>query len=236
MNDTKWVSMWGNAMSIAEHHPEGYAKDLTLRYPVYAPFSGSALRFTLDNYCGKEPVTIHRATVAVCDSDLTKKVPLSCPLTAGTIRDITFDGSPSVTLAAGASATSDALSFPVSAGQTLCVSLYFGGYTAMQSAVLITGPLSRGYFSYGDQTHSEVLSLATSKVTNWFYFLSNIDILTKEDCHTIICYGDSITAQAWPDYLTLRLIEEGRNHTSVIRRAASGTRILRQYDCITYDS
>lgn len=44
MNDTKWVSMWGNAMSIAEHHPEGYAKDLTLRYPVYAPFSGSALQ------------------------------------------------------------------------------------------------------------------------------------------------------------------------------------------------
>lgn len=104
MNDTKWVSMWGNAMSIAEHHPEGYAKDLTLRYPVYAPFSGSALRFTLDNYCGKEPVTIHRATVAVCDSDLTGKVPLSCPLAAGTIRDITFDGSHSVTLAAGASA------------------------------------------------------------------------------------------------------------------------------------
>lgn len=220
MNDTKWVSMWGNAMSIAEHHPEGYAKDLTLRYPVYAPFSGSALRFTLDNYCGKEPVTIHRATVAVCDSDLTGKVPLSCPLTAGTIRDITFDGSHSVTLAAGASAASDALSFPVSAGQTLCVSLYFDGYTAMQSAVLITGPLSRGYFSYGDQTHSEALPLATSKATNWFYFLSNIDILTKEDCHAIICYGDSITAQAWPDYLTLRLIEEGHNHTSVIRRAA----------------
>ena len=236
MNDTKWVSMWGNAMSIAEHHPEGYAKDLTLRYPVYAPFSGSALRFTLDNYCGKEPVTIHRATVAVCASDLTGKVPLSCPLAAGTIRDITFDGSPSVTLAAGASAASDALSFPVSAGQTLCVSLYFSDYTAMQSAVLITGPLSRGYFSYGDQTHSEALPLATSKATNWFYFLSNIDILTEEACHAIICYGDSITAQAWPDYLTLRLIEEGYSHTSVIRRAASGTRILRQYDCITYDS
>lgn len=64
------------------------------------------------------------------------------------IRDITFDGSHSVTLAAGASAASDALSFPVSAGQTLCVSLYFDGYTSMQSAVLITGPLSRWLFSY----------------------------------------------------------------------------------------
>lgn len=34
----------------------------------------------------------------------------------------------------------------------------------------------------------------------------------------------------------LRLLREGKKHTSVIRRAASGTRILRQYDCITYDS
>lgn len=52
----------------------------------------------------------------------------------------------------------------------------------------------------------------------------------------MICYGDSITAQAWPDELMLRLLREGKKHTSVIRRAASGTRILRQYDCITYDS
>ena len=41
-----WCSMWGNAVSIAEHRPESYAKDITLRYPVYAPFDGTALRFT----------------------------------------------------------------------------------------------------------------------------------------------------------------------------------------------
>ena len=51
-----WCSMWGNAVSIAEHRPESYAKDITLRYPVYAPFDGTALRFTFDNYCGSEPV------------------------------------------------------------------------------------------------------------------------------------------------------------------------------------
>ena len=91
----------GAMLSIAEHHPEGYAKDLTLRYPVYAPFSGSALRFTLDNFCGKG--TCHHPPGnggGVC-SDLTGKVPLSCLLTAGTIRDITFDGSHSVTLGSG---------------------------------------------------------------------------------------------------------------------------------------
>ena len=46
-----WCSMWGNAVSIAEHRPESYAKDITLRYPVYAPFDGTALRITFHNYC-----------------------------------------------------------------------------------------------------------------------------------------------------------------------------------------
>ena len=60
--------------------------------------------------------------------------------------------------------------------------------------------------------------------------------MTSEDSHTILCYGDSITAQDWPDYLSLTL---GKHHildTAVIRRATSGSRILRQYNCITYDS
>ena len=52
----KWVSVWGNAVSIAENRPERYAKDITLRYPIAAPFSGSGVRLTFDNYCGTEPV------------------------------------------------------------------------------------------------------------------------------------------------------------------------------------
>lgn len=236
MNDTKWVSMWGNAMSIAEHHPESYAKDITLRYPVYAPFSGSSLRFTFDNYCGKEAITITKATVAIADSALAEKNDLSCPLLADSLAKITFNGEDSVTIAAGETILSDAIPFDVTAESNLCVSIYFSDFTLMQSAVLITGPLSKGYFSLGDMTGSSELPLDTSKTTNWFYFLSNIDILTDSDHHAIVCYGDSITAQAWPDYLTLRLQELGGCGTSVIRRAASGTRILRQYECITYDS
>ena len=39
-----WVSVWGNAVSVAENRPERYAKDITIRYPVHVPFSGSAVR------------------------------------------------------------------------------------------------------------------------------------------------------------------------------------------------
>ena len=60
--------------------------------------------------------------------------------------------------------------------------------------------------------------------------------MTSEENHMVICYGDSITAGAWPDYLTLLARENPDNHTAFIRRATSGSRILRQYECITYDS
>ena len=70
-----------------------------------------------------------------------------------------------------------------------------------------------------------------------FYFLSNVSVYTEtENRHAIVCYGDSITAQAWPDYLALRCAKEGFFNTSIIRRATSGSRILREYHCITYES
>lgn len=236
MNETKWVSMWGNAVSIAEHRPESYAKNITLRYPVYAPFSGDALRFTFDNYCGAEAVTISGATAAISPADVTAKMNLDCPIAPETLAGITFSGASSVTIAAGERVVSDAVPLKVSAGATLCVSIYFSDFTLMQSAVLITGPLSRGFFSLGDQLFTGALPAEATKTTSWFYFLSNIDILTAEQNRAIVCYGDSITAQAWPDELSLRLRDEGFSHTAVIRRAASGARVLRQYDCITYDS
>ena len=58
-----WVSVWGNAVSVAENRPERYAKDITIRYPIHIPFSGSAVRLTFDNYCGTEPITLNKTTV-----------------------------------------------------------------------------------------------------------------------------------------------------------------------------
>lgn len=227
-DNTKWVSMWGNAMSIAEHRTETYSKNITLRYPVYAPFSGSALRFTFDNYCGTEPVTITRASVAITTDDRSIEPESSC--------SITFHGAEKGVLPAGGSLTSDEIPFSVTAGSTLSVSFYLADFTLMRSATLVTGPLSKGFYSVGDVCCTETLPLDTTRNTNWFYFLNTIDILTVEHNRALICYGDSITAQDWPDYLTLALKEQGICDTAIIRRAASGTRILRQYDCITYES
>lgn len=231
-----WAAVWGNAVSIAEHRPESFARNITLRYPIDIPFSGDALRFTFDNYCGSEAVKITRATVALANPKANSYKDLTCDVLEQRIVDITFGGSESVHIDAGARIVSDPVPFPVPAGATVCVSIYLEDFTLMQSAVLITGPLSKGFFSFGDQTHAASLPLFETKTTNWFYFLSNVDLYTASENHAVICYGDSITAQDWPDDLKLRLRELGCCHTSVIRRAASGTRVLREYSCITYDS
>ena len=63
----RWVSVWGNAVSVAENRPERYAKNITIRYPVRVPFDGSALRLTFDNYCGTEAITMAEAELPACN-------------------------------------------------------------------------------------------------------------------------------------------------------------------------
>lgn len=224
----KWVSTWGNATSILTRQFENYTKDVTLRYPIKMIFSGDKLRFTFSNYCGTEPITITCATVAMSDD---KGI-----IDESSVADITFQGSKSVTIKNGIELKSDTIDFPVKALDNISVSLYFADYTETRSAVLITGPLSKGRYSLGNNTRCKDFPVDKTKNTNWYYFLNNIEVFTDDKNKALICYGDSITAQSWPDYLQLRCIEKGFSNTSIVRRAVCGTRILRQYDCLQYDS
>lgn len=227
-NGNRFVTAWGNATSIAERRPENYAKNLTLRYPVKLFVSGDALRIRLDNFCGTEPITVTSANISrsICGSSI--HTATICPLT--------FDGKESVTIQAGEAVLSDTIAFSVTAGETLAVSLYFADFTQMRSGIVITGPLSGGYFAVGDQSKYADFDRDTSKKTNFYYFLTDVEILTDTNAKTLICYGDSITAQAWPDFLMERAFRVSGGRRAVIRRAACGTRILKQYDNITYDS
>lgn len=223
---SKWVACWGNAPSISDRELVMYAKDLTLRYPIKICFNGSKLRFHFSNITGTEPISISSATVAKATSDRS--------IDESSLADITFAGEKNVSIRPGTQVISDEIDMNVVRGDKVSVTIYFAEYTQMNSGVLVTGPLSRGFYSYGDYSHESELPLNATRSTNWFYFLDTIDVLTEEKNHALICYGDSITAQDWPDYLMLRTYEEGLDNISIIRRAISGTRILREYDCITY--
>lgn len=172
------------------------------------------MRFS--NLTGTEPVTISRITLRSVVSDACYTLPE--PLV----------------IAPGAEATTADIPFAVDKGETIDVSFYLADYTQLNAGTLVTGPLSKGFFSYGCYPDAKTLPAECTRPTNWFYFLNTIDVLTPdEQAHCVICYGDSITAQSWPDYLAIRCANE-LPHVAIIRRAVCGTRVLRQYDCATY--
>ncbi len=221
MNDNqRWVSVWGNAVSVAENRPERYARNITIRYPIHIPFSGRGVRLTFDNYCGTEPINLTRTTVFY----------------GGKFYPVTFEGERRTTILAGENAVSDPLEISIRAGEILQVSFYLASFTLMRSVVYAQGPLSEGLYANGDRTEDAHIDLETSRKTHLFYFLSNVSVLTEGENRAIVCYGDSITAQDWPDCLALRCFNEGYHKTAVIRRATSGSRILREYSCLTYES
>ena len=219
-HDNRWVSVWGNAVSVAENRPERYAKNITIRYPIHIPFAGCALRLTFDNYCGTEPITLHKTTVFY----------------GGKFYPVSFGGSREVTIGAGERTVSDALEVKLNEGEIIQVSFYLADFTLMRSVVYTCGPLSEGLYANGDMTESVGIDIGNSRKTHLFYFLSNVSVLTEGENRAIVCYGDSITAQNWPDELALRCFREGYGRTAIIRRATSGSRILREYSCLTYES
>ncbi len=220
MESTHWAAIWGNAVSIAENRPERYARNITLRYPVRAPFSGDALRLTFDNYCGTEPITLTKTTL----------------MTEKAILPVTFGEKLSVTIGAGERTVCDEIPVDVAAGENFSVNFYLADFTLMRSVVFTCGPLSGGRYFNGDATETRQADINTSRATHLNYFLSNISLRTSKTNKTLVCYGDSITAQDWPDELQLRCGVIGMDNRAIIRRAASGTRILREYTCLTYES
>ena len=224
----KWVTVWGNAPSITDHRPETYAKDITLRYPVTCAFGGEKVRLHFSNFCGNEPVTLSRVTLARAMGD--REVSLH------NARLVTFGGEESVTIPAGEEIFSDEIIFRIKPKGVLAVSIYLADFTLMRTGVVATGPLSKGFFSVGDCAFSQVLPLERTRNLNTFYFFCGLDLYTDDDKRAVILYGDSITAQSWADYLALDCMDDPYNTTAIVRRAASGTRVLREYHCITYES
>ena len=216
----KWVSIWGNAVSVAENRPERYAKNITIRYPILIPFNSQALRLTFDNYCGTEPITLTKTTVFY----------------GGRFYTVLFSGLRHTTIGAGENVVSDPLPIQVRDGELIQISFYLEDFTLMRSVVYACGPLSEGIYANGDQTETPYFDVENSRTTHLFYFLSNISVLTEAENRAIVCYGDSITAQDWPDELALRCFTECYTNTAIIRRATSGSRILREYHCLTYES
>lgn len=221
-----WIAAWGCPIARPSRKETGWMKDVTVRFDILMTVSGSALRFHFSNLFGGETATITAATVAPRTD--TRAVDVS------RLSDITFGGDASGRMAPVGELTSDEIPFAFSAGETLSVSLYFADFTELSTAHENSGRFIEKWVSAGDQTHSAVFPVNENAEARAYPFIHTVDALCDERCYSIVAFGDSITAQSWPDRLSRRLLELGRDDVAVIRKAISGGRVLREYPCTQY--
>jgi lysophospholipase L1-like esterase len=229
---------WAASQNLPESQPSLSGR--TVRMIVRPTLAGAAVRIRLENTIATTPVEFSAVYVGVHDQ--------GARVLPGTNRGLTFDGASTLALAAGASAYSDVIAFPVRAFQPLAVSLAVthAGEIATHSL-----GLSTSYHAPGARAHDtsaegfEPTPAIAGGVDSFpFYWLSAVDVVSKDAAGAIVAFGDSITDgrcsttrpdktvapdlhQRWTDVLATRLASaRPARARAVVNAGVAGNRIL----------
>ncbi|MDX3454486.1 SGNH/GDSL hydrolase family protein [Streptomyces sp. ME02-8801-2C] len=228
-----WVGTW--SASPVGGEPGTAVQGLagrSLRNVVHTSAGGTSARATLSNLYGTQPLTIAHASIAVAAAAN------SASADAGTMRRLTFGGSPSVTIPAGQQIVSDAVRIVVPRDSDVLVTTY----SAIPSGPVTYHPHARqiSYAALGDRTEDPYAAAYTEQVEAWRY-VTALDVFSNEADGTVVFLGDSLTAgttssvgtnSRWPDVLSDRLhaaAETGADvpHYSVLNQGIGGNRVLK---------
>jgi len=147
---------------------------------------------------------------------------------------LTFSGSASVTIEAGASVVSDEIPFKLAARSNLAVSIVLGNVPADLTGH--PGSRTTSFILPGDAVAAADLPGA-AHVDHW-YLLSEIDVRTTQPAAAVVVLGDSITDgrgsttnanDRWPDQLARRLAASPATaNIAVLNAGLGGNRLLRE--------
>jgi len=223
----RWVAAWGSSMQGLE--PNTTLTNASVRMIARSSLDGGAVRVRLENTFGTAPLLIGGAYVALRAS--------LAGLVEGSAVRVTFNGSPTVTIPAGGTTTSDAAALPVRAGQDVAVTFWVPG-----AAVPVTShsrALTTSYLTAdgaGDRIAGDNREFFT-RTTMAMYFLSAVDVLSDSARGAIVAFGDSITDgtcatldahDRWEDVMASRLQLAGRGDFGVVNEGIGGNTVTRQ--------
>ncbi|WP_225096601.1 GDSL-type esterase/lipase family protein [Streptomyces sp. CoH27] len=187
----------------------GFA-DQTLRQTLRLAGGGEAVRITLSNRYGKEPLEIGGAHLRGDGIDT----------------PLTFDGAKAVTVPAGADLVSDPVEQPVTAGQVLTVGLYLPGDTGLTTYSAV--PYDTGHAAPGDQLTAPALRDAEEVPTG--HFGIGADVRAPEGTRIAVAFGDSWIegAATTPGLDNSFPAQLGRRLTRgwIVNQGISGNRLL----------
>jgi lysophospholipase L1-like esterase len=224
---TKWVGTWASAPLLDAHAKpaEAVLSGATLREVVHVSIGGDMVRVRFSNLYGTSPLLIGAAEIA--------QTLKGADIVAGTGKALTFHGTPTVSIPAGALAVSDPIPFKFAPLSDLTVSFYLPSPSGPVTEHQLGNATS--YHAQGNVVSNASLD-APATLTSWEY-LNGIDTLAAAAAGAVITIGDSITDgakstldtnQRWPDELARRLQADPKyRNMAVLNEGISGNQILR---------
>jgi lysophospholipase L1-like esterase len=224
-----WLGSWASSQQIPEPSnalPLEALQDATLRQIVHLTVAGKELRVRLSNAFGTAPLTILAAHVARPVSRENGSID------ATTDRALTFAGSASVTIPAGADYYSDPIRFDAPAFSDLAITLYFEVPPQRQTGH--PGSRATSFLVHGN--HVADASLPGASTVEHWYFICGVDVRDRAGAAAIVALGDSITDghavptnsnTRWTDALARRLAAwPATRGLSVLNVGTGGNRLL----------
>ena len=227
-----WVGTWASAQQgldsrRGEYPPAPGLHYNTLRQVVRISVGGNQLRLTFSNEYGRSPLEINSVHISR-HYEQAKSIIFPAYDTP-----VTFNGgSESVIIPAGQVATSDVIDFEARDLERIAISTYFGAVPEIITSH--TGSRTTSYLATGNQVSEAGLPDALK--FDFWYFISQMDILTSPKNKAIVALGDSTTDgrgvrnnydDRWTDILAERLLEnESTRHISVLNQGIGGNSIF----------
>jgi lysophospholipase L1-like esterase len=227
-----WVASWAASPMSGTSSAQattGFSNQ-TVRNIVYTSVGGNSLRVQLSNVFGSAPLVVGAVTVgAVLDG---------AQLVPGTSRQLTFGGTTSVTIPAGAQVLSDPLAMRVQPLEELAVSVYLPDATG--PATTHQDAQQDNYIASGNHAGDSAAAAYTTTTGSWYY-VDGLDVRSSTADGTVVAFGDSITDgyqslvgsnARWPNYLARRLgALLGTHAPGVVDEGISGNRVLNYSSC-----
>ncbi|KAF6803877.1 lipolytic enzyme [Colletotrichum sojae] len=236
-DDNHWVVTWtsvpqqvddGNLPPPPFSDGNTHFRDATIRQTFHSSIGASRVRVQLSNVFGNSDLAITAASIALTRDGASG----SSGINADSLKELTFSGSPSVTVKQGAVTYSDPVDFQLAAQTNVALSLYT---EQGQSGTMITGhPGSHTttWIQAGNRVNES--SLTGTSTTHW-YFASAIEAWVPKSVSALVVLGNSISDgrgsdddknNRWPDRLFARLQREGMDNIAVANQGAGGNAVL----------
>jgi len=193
----RWQTTWLTALQ----DDQSSFDDQTVRVVVPSSIGGDAVRVTLSNREGEEPVTFDDVHVALGDQ--------GAAVVATTVQPVTFGGERRVTVDPGEEVTSDGVALSVDAGDDIATTFHVVGAGRLPRHLYAQRPsyaTPAGSGAFGD----DVGGAAFTEVLESWVGLTAVDVEVPRPVGSIAALGDSLTdgtgatfgtSSTWPDVL-----------------------------------